>query len=191
MNRNFPQNIINKFECYVGAVIFIAITILLSIQVISRYIFSFSFTWTEELSNILFVWMIYLGISGAVMSRKHLRIDALINVLPFKTKKVVLILDNLISIFFCGYICIPMMQIIGNLNRTGTVTPILRIPRSLTYSIIPICLTLTIIRFIQESIILSKENEKSLGAAKPTIDIAALEKEAFDLKNNAKNKGDD
>jgi len=182
MKKNFSKNIINNFEIYLGAVIFIIITILLSLQVISRYILRFSFAWTEELSCILFVWMIYLGISGAVMTRKHLRIDAFLNAMPYKIKKFILILDNFISMFFCAYICFPMMKIIGNLRKTGTVTAILRIPKVFTYSIIPICLTLTIIRFIQESITLAKENEETLGAAKPTIDMEALEKEAQDLK---------
>lgn len=87
------KNFIVNIDQYISAVLFIIIMFLLFLQVVSRYVFHHSFTWTEELSIILFVWMTYLGVSSAVTYRKNLRIDALLNVLPFKAKKTLLIIQ--------------------------------------------------------------------------------------------------
>ena len=69
--RTFLDNI----ELYLATLFFIILTIMLTLQVISRYVLQNSFTWMEEFATIMFVGMIYLGVSSAVTKRKHLRID--------------------------------------------------------------------------------------------------------------------
>ena len=155
---------------------------LLTVQVVSRYVFKHSFTWTEEAAVVMFVWLIYLGVAAAVTKRKHLKIDALITVLPFKGKKVLLILDNVICFGFCIGIVPPFTSIIRNQIEKNAVTSLLRWPKAVIYSIIPICMVLTCIRLVQDTIRLCKENEKELGQSKPTIDIEALERQAAALK---------
>ena len=91
-NKITWKEIFNEFEIYIGTVVFVVLTVLLAIQVVSRFLLNHAFTWAEELAVIMFVWLIYLGVAGAVTNRKHLRIDALINVMPFKAKRVLLIL---------------------------------------------------------------------------------------------------
>ena len=176
------KKILNEFEIYIGTVVFLALTVLLTIQVVSRYVFKHSFTWTEEAAVVMFVWLIYLGVAAAVTKRKHLKIDALITVLPFKGKKALLILDNVICFGFCIGIVPPFTSIIRNQIEKNAVTSLLRWPKAVIYSIIPICMVLTCIRLVQDTIRLCKESEKELGQSKPTIDIEALEQQAAALK---------
>lgn len=177
---------LNEFEIYIGTIVFIVLTILLTIQVVSRYVLNHSFTWAEELAVVMFVWLIYLGVAGAVTKRKHLRIDALINALPFKAKRFLLILDNIIMFVFCAYVVFPFSELIVNLADSGAKTSLLRMPKAVIYSIVPVCLVLTCVRLVQDSIRLTKENEKELGSSKPTIDIEKLEAEAAELKEKKK-----
>jgi len=183
---NKYNKIINEFEIYIGTIIFIAMTILLTLQVLSRYLLGDSFVWAEELSVIMFVWLIYLGVAGAITKRKHLRIDAFVNILPFKIKKAVLILDNFIIIIFCAYVILPFSNLIANLIKSGVVTSILRIPRSVVYAVIPVCLLLTCVRTLQDTVVLVGESEGELGVSKPTIDIEALEREALLIREAKK-----
>lgn len=187
--KKIGANVLAHGEDYIGTVIFVFMTVLLTVQVVSRYLFNHSFTWTEELSVVMFVWLIYLGVSGAVTKRKHLRIDALINVLPFKAKKFLLILDNVIMFLFCLGIIPAIMNIINNFADKNAVTSLLRMPKAVVYGIIPFGMVLTCIRLVQDTIRLFKEDEKTLGKSKPTIDIDALEQEYFDsLKKTAGNE---
>lgn len=190
--KKIGANVLAHGEDYIGTVIFVFMTILLTVQVVSRYLFNHSFTWTEELSVVMFVWLIYLGVSGAVTKRKHLRIDALINVLPFKAKKFLLTLDNVIMFLFCLGIIPAIMNIINNFADKSAVTSLLRMPKAVVYGIIPFGMVLTCIRLVQDTVRLFKEDEKTLGKSKPTIDIDALEQEYLDsLKKQQKMKGDE
>lgn len=169
------KTFLNEFEQYLATIFFLVLTILLMVQVISRYVFSFSLTWLEELATVMFVWMVYFGISGAVRTRKHLKIDAILDIVPFKAKKVMLILDNIIFMFFNLFVSYTILDIIERL--VGSKTSILKMPKDVIYAIIPVMLTFTCIRLVQDCIKLAKENEQQLGASKPTIDLDALEAE--------------
>ena len=180
-NESLAKKLLNHFEVYAGAGIFIIMTILLFVQVVTRYCFGHAVTWAEEVATILFVWMVYLGVAAAVLSRKHLKIDAFVEILPFKAKKTLLIISNVIFLAFSLYIIFPMMSLVNNYAAKSAASPILKIPKALSYVVMPLCFLLTAIRLVQEIIRLSKEKEKELGVSKPIIDIAALEKEAEEL----------
>ena len=179
--KKLLRKFLNEFEIYLGAVLFVAMTILLFIQVVTRYVFNHAFTWTEEISTIMFVWMIYLGVVGAVLRRKHLRIDAFVESRSFRTKKILLIVSNIIFAVFCLYLIFPIMSIVMNFAKRGAVTPLMKIPNAISYGMLPVCFALTLIRLIQEILKLAKEKKEDLGVSQPTIDMAALEKEAVAL----------
>ena len=178
----FWKKFLNEFEIYIGAVIFILMTILLFVQVVTRYVFHRSFTWTEEISTIFFVWMVYLGVCSAVLRRKHLRIDAFVEAMPFKVKKILLIISNIIFIAFLLYLIFPLMTMVQNYASRGAATPLMKFPNAVAYGMLPACFALTCVRLIQEIIRLAKEKEEDLGVSKPTIDMDALEREAEVLK---------
>ena len=185
-NESLAKKLLNHFEVYAGAGIFIIMTILLFVQVVTRYCFGHAVTWAEEVATILFVWMVDLGVAAAVLSRKHLKIDAFVEMLPFKAKKTLLIISNVIFLAFSLYIIFPMMSLVNNYAAKSATSPILKIPKALSYVVMPLCFLLTAIRLVQEIIRLSKEKEKELGVSKPIIDIAALEKEAEELARQKK-----
>jgi TRAP-type C4-dicarboxylate transport system permease small subunit len=160
---------------YIGAIIFIVIMLLLTVQVVSRYAFSFSLTWTEELSVLLFVFMTYFGISSAVTYRKHLRIDALLDAVPFRVKRVLLIVSDLVFIGFNTYIIFPFVNIIEGLGNSKS--SILGIPKAISYVLIPAMMTISSLKILYDIYRLCHEKEKNLGASKPSIDFAAIERE--------------
>lgn len=169
--KKFVVNI----DQYLSAILFIVIMALLFLQVVSRYVFGHSFTWTEELSVLLFVWMTYLGVSSAVTYRKNLRIDALLDVVPFSVKKFLLILSDVIFIAFNIYLIFPFVELIGSIGSSKT--PILGIPKAITYWLIPVILAFTSVKLVFDIFKLTRESKKELGASKPSIDLAAMEEE--------------
>ncbi len=184
------KTFLNNFEVYGATVCFFVLTILLTLQVLSRYVLHHSFTWMEELGTIMFVWMIYLGVSGAVTYRKHLRIDFLLDIMPFKVKRFFLIVSNLIFGAFNVYICFVMANVIKLMGKS--VTTMLRVPKAAVYSIIPIALVLTVIRIVQDTVKLTRENAAELGASKPSLDLDACEREYHEYMktHEAEKKGE-
>ena len=168
------RTFLDNFELYIAAICFIALTIMLTGQVVSRYVFKHSFTWMEEAATILFVWMIYLGVSSAVTKRKHLRIDFILDMVPFKAKRVMLILSNVIFAAFNVFISVIMFNVITLLGKSQTT--MLHLPQKLVYSIIPIGLLLSVIRLAEDTVKLMKEDKANLGASKPSMDLDECER---------------
>lgn len=181
--------LVNEFEIYLGAALFIAMTVLLFVQVVTRYVLGRSFTWTEEIATIFFVWMVYLGVCAAVLRRKHLRIDAFVEAMPFKIKKILLIISNIIFIAFLLYLIFPLSRMVMNYAVRGAATPLLKFPNAVAYGMLPVSFGLTCIRLVQEIIRLAKEREEDLGVSKPTIDMEALEREAAENKAKKEMEG--
>lgn len=169
------KKFIVNLDQYVSAVLFIVIMVLLFLQVVTRYVFKHSFTWTEELSVLLFVWMTYMGVSSAVTYRKNLRIDALLDVVPFRVKKLLLIISDVIFILFNLYLIVPFVELIGSIG--GSRTPILGIPKAITYWLIPAILVISSAKLVYDIYRLWHEDEKRLGVSRPTIDLDSLEAE--------------
>ena len=119
------KEILKNFETYIAAILFAIIAVLLTVQVFSRYVLNHSFAWTEELATLLFVPMIYCGIASAVTKRKHVSIEIVQQLVPFKVRKVLMILSQIIFLVFCVYIQFPLYKVISNLG--DSVTDLLRL----------------------------------------------------------------
>lgn len=179
MNKKNFITFLNNFELYIATSLFMIITILLTMQVLSRYFFGHSLTWTEEISLIFFVWMNYFAISAATLKRKHIRMDFVLEKMPYKIKKIGLIFSNVMAILFFGYFLGPFTEVVLNLYNMHSTTPIIGFPKVIAYGALPVAFVLTIIRFIQDSINLAKEDEQSLGATKALLDLDSIGKEVI------------
>lgn len=180
------KKFILNIDQYISAILFIVIMCLLFLQVVSRYVFKHSFTWTEELAILLFVWMTYMGVSSAVSYRKNLRIDAVLDIVPFKVKKALLIISDVIFIVFNIYLIFPFLELIRTIK--DAVTPILGIPKAITYWLIPVILVITSLKLLMDINKLIHEDEKRLGASKPSLDLESMERE-YQEKVAAKKEG--
>ncbi len=66
-----------------------AMSFIIFIQVITRYVFHNSLTWSEELARYLFVWLVYFSVSFTARRQKHIRIDAAINLYPKAMRQII------------------------------------------------------------------------------------------------------
>jgi len=126
---------------------------LVFMQVVMRYVFSSSLSWSEELARYLFLWQIWLGASYAVKEHRHLRIEIIQDLITDPSKKkyfelFVLILWLGFSIFLTyeGY-NLSVMQF-----RNGQDSPAMRLPIGYAYSSVPVGCLLMSIRLVAEII---------------------------------------
>lgn len=69
-------------------------------SVITRYFFSFTFSWTEQFSRICFVIITFAGISWAASKGAHLKVTVLTTVMPHKVEQVMILFGDIISIIY-------------------------------------------------------------------------------------------
>jgi TRAP-type C4-dicarboxylate transport system permease small subunit len=92
---------INKTEDICLVVMFAAMVGIIFFQVIMRYVFNNSLSWSEELGKFIFVWISWLGISIGQRRNEHIKITMLVDKLPPMGQKIAEIISDIILIIIC------------------------------------------------------------------------------------------
>src|SRR5690625_5190214 len=71
----------------ISLVFLVIMVVVIILQVISRGIFSFTPSWSEELSRLLFVWVRFLGIAYGFKEKLHMSLGLFVEKMPEKVKK--------------------------------------------------------------------------------------------------------
>jgi len=71
------------FICMLGALV------LCFTQVIVRYVFFYSISWSEEIAKWFVIWVTFAGSAYAFKMGTHIGVEAFVNMLPAKPRKVV------------------------------------------------------------------------------------------------------
>lgn len=73
-------------EFFIGTAL-LTTTILVFIGVVSRFIFNFSFTWIEEITQYIMLWMVFIGAVLCVKKNEHVTVDVIYSIIPKGYKK--------------------------------------------------------------------------------------------------------
>ena len=174
MKKISSKFIIDNLEQVLSTLCTIVLVTLLTVQIISRYVFHHSLAWTEEISIILFIWSIFFACSAAVLKDKHIKVDIILSKLSFKYAKILKIFGNAVFLFFCIFMIFAFVPVVRELLRSHTMTAMTRLPQSFIYSVLPFCLILTAIRLVQSSVGLIRQKEGTIKATKAMIDFDNL-----------------
>ncbi len=89
-----------NFEKWITIMLLMLMVILIATQVVMRYFFQNSSTWTEELIRWFFVWFIWVGISYGFQQRNHIRVTLFVDLFSNKVKNIISIVVTIIMIAF-------------------------------------------------------------------------------------------
>jgi len=132
-----PGGLLRSILDKVTIVVLAAMTILVFTTVVLRYVFSFGVRWTDELTNFLFIYVVFLGIAIAYRNDDHIIVQILLGIFPPRFRRVLALVahfvNGLIMIVIAAY-GIPI--IFGKIGQS--LTPGLRIPRAYIYAALPI-----------------------------------------------------
>jgi tripartite ATP-independent transporter DctM subunit len=79
-----------------------AITVLVTVQVFSRYVLNDTPPWSEEVCRYLFIWASFLGACVAMGRASHLGVDSLVTRLPAGSREVLRHAVTALVAVFCG-----------------------------------------------------------------------------------------
>ena len=132
-------------------------SLVIGLQVFMRYVMKSSLSWSEELARYMFIWMVYIGISYGIKKRKHIKIDAAINIFPIKMRKYLFILSDVIFLVFAIIIVFQSEKVAMLILKLGQISPGTGIPMGYIYHAVPIGFSLVGIRLIQSIMYRIKE----------------------------------
>ncbi len=117
------------------------------VQVFTRYLFNYSFTWYEELGRYLGVFITFLGASIGVKSGSHFAMDLFVTRMPApwqnRHRSAISFLSGLFFILVTWY----SWKILSRMYGYGTTSPTMEIPMYIAYLPIPFFSTIMGIRY--------------------------------------------
>ena len=94
------SGILENFCRSAAAVLMLAMVALVFGEVISRYLFSFSYEFVPVISSWFMVWMTYFMLGAILKARQHISIDILPSKIPGKYKASLLVFFDVVSLIF-------------------------------------------------------------------------------------------
>ena len=108
------------------------------INVVSRYCFTNSFSFTEEITIITFVWVTMMGIAVGYKRVGHLGMSYFVELCPKKTQAYMALLSMVCSLIMISFMVIEGITMVDNQIMLGAKTAALEIPLAVQGLAIPV-----------------------------------------------------
>ena len=126
-----------------------AATLLMFANVVARYVFHTGFSWTLELVQYLFAWVVLVGAAHGFHVGAHLGIDILVEKLPARAQRIVTLVAVALTLLFVGLVFYYSLQYTRRIYEWGDLTLDLQIPQWIPYLAIPVGLGLMFLHLLQ------------------------------------------
>ena len=103
----------------------VVMVILVFFQVVFRYVFFLSLSWSEEFSTFIFVWVVLLGSAVGIRRREHLGINTIVQHFSGKVVRVLELITNLIVVGFFVFVLVAGWEVaMANMARRANTADI-------------------------------------------------------------------
>jgi TRAP-type C4-dicarboxylate transport system permease small subunit len=122
--------------------------VVLTFQVLSRYVLEQSNIWTEELARYLYIWLVFVGVSYAEKEFAHIKIDFLVKVFPKKFRPYAALLGEILLLVFSLYMVYIAASYVQGVVGRGQISQALKISMVFPYIAIPVGFALMALRVL-------------------------------------------
>lgn len=126
----------NQIEKYMIVSMFLVMTVIIALNVVTRFVFNFTLSWGEQLARLLLVWTSFAGISWAGMINAHMRVTALS--LAFKKNpkifEIIYFLGDIVAViygFYLSWQIFGVMMLVKNQGQVLSALPL--VPKWIMY----------------------------------------------------------
>ncbi|UTV30915.1 TRAP transporter small permease [Photobacterium atrarenae] len=109
MERNMRRKLINNIEEIITVPLMILLLVVLTWQIVTRWLFNAPSLWSEELARVLFMYMSLIGCAIAIKRNSHVNITYFSDKLPEKLRLILAlaletaVLISIFAIIYLGY----------------------------------------------------------------------------------------
>lgn len=143
----------NQFEEKVLVISLIFTVCLIFLQVVMRYVFNSSFSWSEELARYVFIWQCWLGTSLAFREKRHIKITIIEDALKSeKAKAAFRMIGHITMIIFCVFVVIYGTEVCMQQMQLGRISAGTKIPMWIVYLTLPFSNLVVLLRILGEAV---------------------------------------
>ena len=85
-----------------GSLLILTLVVITTAAVVARYAFGAPLQWTEEMSGILMIWIVFIGAIGCEIEDSHLNLDVVTLMLPEWLRRALVVLVGIASVGLLG-----------------------------------------------------------------------------------------
>ena len=115
---------------------FLVMTVIIALNVVTRFVFNFTLSWGEQLARLLLVWTSFAGISWAGMINVHMRVTALSLAFKKNSKifEIIYFLGDIVAViygFYLSWQIFGVMMLVKNQGQVLSALPL--VPKWIMY----------------------------------------------------------
>lgn len=148
-----------KLEEWFLVATMVVMVVLIFVQVITRYIFENSLSWSEELARYVHIWQIWIGASFAIRKKEHIKVEAFKKLFNEKGQKIIELISLIVWFVLAVFLAVAGTDLVNTMFTRGQDSPAMQMPMWSIYSAIPIGGLLMAIRLVQQIYFLFKSEK--------------------------------
>lgn len=137
--------------------------LLIFIQVIMRYVFNSSLSWSEELARYIFIWQIWLGTGVGIRMNEQIRVGIFAEKLGKRGAKWLNAIALTILLLFCIFLVVNGYELVMKIAGRKALSTALKIPLSYVYMSLPFSSAITSLYLIEQLVDIIKPKERTEG----------------------------
>ncbi len=145
---DFIDVILSRLEEFMLIIGVIGMAVVTIVAVVTRFIFDDALTITDELNMIFIIIVTFAGLSYAARQGRHIRMSAIYDALPVKSRKLLMIFISAVTGLFMFVLAYYSYSYIMEVYKSGRILPALGIPLFYIYLWIPVGFVVTGLQFI-------------------------------------------
>lgn len=149
LERWFAMNRKIGIEAPILGIVLVVMLLIVSFNVLSRYVLHLSFSFIEELVCVMFVLLTTIGSSAASKDESHFTLDLFTGMMKPKIRNRVMILNNFLTLIAAAVLTVTGINMVAQQYDMGSISDSLRAPQWIYSLTLPLGCGLMCIRCIQ------------------------------------------
>ena len=130
-------------------ILLVLMTAIMGVQIVSRYVFQNSLTWSEELVRYMFVWSAFLGVPFCIKHGLSIKVDQFRNLFPVPLQRILMYIDKIIIFLLFLVLFIYSFKVVRATYLSGQTSPAMQLPMWTVQISVTVSSLLSMIRSIQ------------------------------------------
>lgn len=151
-----------KMISYIAMLFLVIMILIVSMTVFTRYIFNYTFRWSDEVALLMMIWFGFIGLALGVKNSIHLSIEYFMSLIPDKYQKCIYQLENVLVGFFGWFMLKYGYQLY--MRTKATKLPATQWSRGLLFIMLPISGALVLLYSLGKMFNFIKQKETKTAA---------------------------
>ncbi len=147
--RGFLAKVDRDGERWLLLVLYSTIVVTIAMEVIRRFVLSYSSIWGEEVARYAFIYLVWIGAAAAIRNRAHMRIDVILHYVPPGVKSAIYLFGDIATLILAVIALYWSLEPIITSIKFGSVTHGLRISQAWFLTAVPLGFSLMTFRLLQ------------------------------------------